>query len=69
MTNLDVLYKTLREWRDRLPGTVEILSVSILSNGELLVSATWKNGPFGFYVTEQEINTAYGLEEVGERPV
>ena len=67
MTNLDILYETLREWRDRFPN-VHCISVSLFDNGELRIRVDWKNNYHSIYVvTEQYINSSYGMDSMGER--
>jgi hypothetical protein len=67
MTNLDVLYETLREWRNRFPNIL-CISVSLFDDGNLYIRIDWKNAFHSTYAaTETEINSAYGLEYLGER--
>ena len=66
MSNLDIFYETLREWRDRFPN-VHCISVFLFDDGELRIRVDWKNNYHAVYViTEQNINNSYGMEEIGE---
>jgi hypothetical protein len=66
VTNLDMLYETLREWRDRFPN-IECITVSLFHDGYLFIHVNWKNDLHSVYeLTEQEINSAYGLDAIGE---
>jgi hypothetical protein len=72
MTNLDMLYETLREWRDRFPNIL-CISLFLFDDGEFRIRVDWKitsihPAPSVTYsISEEEINSAYGLEEIGER--
>jgi len=67
VTNLDVLYETLREWRDRFPN-IECITVSLFDGGNLHIRVDWKNDFHSMYIIpERDINSAYGLEYLGER--
>lgn len=66
MTNLDVLYETLREWKNRFPNIL-CISVYLFDDGELRIRVDWKDKIHSVYIlSEQDINNSYGLDKVGE---
>jgi hypothetical protein len=66
MSNLDIFYDTLREWRDRFPNIL-CVSISLFDDGEFRIHVDWKDDLHSVYVlSEQDINSTYSIDQLGE---